>query len=125
VNTLLAIAVGGALGSVLRYLMGAMVQGWTSARFPIGTLSVNVVGSLAIGVLYIWLLERTDASPASVGFWMTGVLGGFTTFSAFSLESVDLLGQGAWSRALAYVLLSVVLCLGAAALGIWGARRLV
>jgi CrcB protein len=125
VNTLVAIAVGGALGSVLRFLLGAMVQGWTSARFPIGTLSVNVAGSLAIGVLYVWLLERTAAPPAAVGFWMTGLLGGFTTFSAFSLESIGLVEQGAWPRALAYVLLSVVLCLGAAALGLWGARRFV
>lgn len=122
-NTLAAIAAGGALGSVLRYLMGTLVQGWTPVRFPVGTLSVNVLGSLAIGVLYVWLLERTPSSPSAVGFWMTGVLGGFTTFSAFSLESVGLLQQGAWPRALTYVLLSIVLCLGAAALGIWGARR--
>jgi len=105
--TLPLIALGGALGSVLRYMMVAAIGA------PLGTLAVNVLGSLAIGVLFIWLGARDGWQL----FLMTGVLGGFTTFSAFSLDTLKLVEGGQTLQALAYVAGSVTLSLAAVALG--------
>lgn len=122
--TIAAIALGGALGSVLRYLLASAVQGVAGRQFPLGTLTVNVLGSLAIGVLFVWLFERSAATPAIRAFWMIGVLGGFTTFSSFSLETFHLIAEAAYGRALANAALSVVLCLGATWLGVIVGRQL-
>lgn len=101
------VAIGGAVGSVLRYL--AVV----SIGQPLGTMVVNVLGSFAMGVLVVMLSSRTSLSP----FVMTGVLGGFTTFSAFSLDAMKLWDGGAALQALGYVLGSVTLSIVAVALG--------
>jgi CrcB protein len=122
--TIAAIALGGALGSVLRYLMANAVQGWAGRQFPLGTLAVNVLGSLVIGLLYVWLLERTSAGVTARAFWMVGVLGGFTTYSSFSLETFNLIAQAAYLRALANAVLSVVLCLVATWVGVLAGRQL-
>jgi CrcB protein len=119
-----AIALGGALGSVLRYLLANAVQTLAGRQFPAGTLVVNVVGSLLIGVLYVWLLERAPATAPVRAFWMVGVLGGFTTFSSFSMETFNLIAQAAFGRALANVTLSVALCVGATWLGVLAGRQL-
>jgi len=109
----LLVAIGGAAGSLLRYLVSLafMGMGW-----PWGTLLVNVLGSFTMGIL-----AGIGLSPQQRLFWMTGVLGGFTTFSAFSLETAAL-----WERAhgegVAYVALSVILGLAAFATGMWLAR---
>lgn len=108
-NTLVMVALGGAIGSVLRYGVGALVA------FPFGTLAVNVAGSLLIGAGWAWLAVR---APAAVPFLMVGILGGFTTFSTFSLDTLRLLGEGRIGLALAYVLASVLLSLAACGLGI-------
>ncbi len=108
--SLLSVALGGALGASLRYLTGLAVG------FPYGTLSVNVAGSLAIGVLAVYLLGNKGNSAAAP-FLITGVLGGFTTFSAFSLDTIRLLEQGRTGAALAYVLASVGLSVLACAAG--------
>lgn len=121
---LLAIALGGALGSVLRYLMSMGVQNAVGRAFPLGTLTVNVLGSFAIGVLYVVLLEKAAAAPWRL-FWIVGVLGGFTTFSSFSLETFGLLSEGAYGKALLNVGLSVGLCLLATWAGIVAARSFV
>ena len=105
--TLTQVAVGGAIGSVLRYLMVAAVSA------PLATLVVNVAGSLAMGVLFVTLASRTTYSP----LLMTGVLGGFTTFSAFSLDALKLWENGQTPQAVLYVLASVILSLIAVALG--------
>jgi fluoride exporter len=119
-----AIALGGALGSVLRYLLANAVQTLAGRQFPAGTLVVNVIGSLLIGVLYVWLLERAPATAAVRAFWMVGVLGGFTTFSSFSMETFNLVAQAAYWRALLNVTLSVALCIGATWLGVLAGRQL-
>lgn len=113
-QTLPLIALGGALGSVLRYLMVTAIGG------PLGTLAVNVLGSLAIGVLFVWLGAREGWQL----FLMTGVLGGFTTFSAFSLDTLKLIEGGQIPQAAAYVAGSVALSLAAVALGMALARGL-
>ena len=122
--TIVAIALGGALGSVLRYLMANAVQAFAGRQFPAGTLAVNVIGSLLIGMLYVWLLERAPAAAPVRAFWIVGVLGGFTTFSSFSMETFNLIAQAAYVRALMNVLLSVVLCIGATWLGVLAGRQL-
>jgi fluoride exporter len=105
--TLTQVAVGGALGSVLRYLAVSSVGA------PLGTLVVNVLGSLVMGALFVVLLGRTQLSP----LLMTGVLGGFTTFSAFSLDALRLYQAGQPGQAALYVAGSVLLSLAAVALG--------
>lgn len=107
-QTLPLIALGGAIGSVLRYLMV------TAVGAPVGTLAVNVLGSFAIGVLFV-LLGARDGWQL---FLMTGVLGGFTTFSAFSLDTLKLVQTGQTLQAAAYVGASVALSLAAVALGV-------
>ncbi len=123
-NQVLAIAGGGALGALLRYWVSNGVYLLTGRDFPYGTLVVNVLGSLLMGFLYIWLLERTLASAATRAFLVIGLLGAFTTFSTFSIETLNLMEAGQMGRALLNVLMSVVLCVGAAALGVMLARQI-
>jgi len=123
-NQVLAIAGGGALGALLRYWVSNGVYLLAGRDFPYGTLVVNVLGSLLMGFLYIWLLERTLASAATRAFLVIGLLGAFTTFSTFSIETLNLMEAGQMGRALLNVLMSVVLCVGAAALGVMLARQI-
>jgi CrcB protein len=111
-QTLPLIALGGAIGSVLRYLLVAAVGA------PWGTALVNLLGSFAIGVLFVLLDTRTGWQL----FLMTGLLGGFTTFSAFSLDTLKLIEAGQPLQAALYVLGSVALSLIAVALGVALAR---
>lgn len=112
----LLVAAGGALGSMGRYGVSLLAMAWLGAAFPWGTLAVNVLGSVAIGVL-----AGQGISGGARLFWVTGVLGGFTTFSAFSLEAALLWERAAWQGVL-YVLASLGLGLAAFALGWWVAR---
>lgn len=105
--TLSQVALGGAIGSVLRYLTV------TAFGAPWAVAAVNVVGSFAMGVLFVALTSRAQISP----FLMTGVLGGFTTFSAFSLDALRLWQSGQTTQAVFYIALSVGLSLFAVALG--------
>src|ERR1700736_1324233 len=111
---LLLVAVFGGLGSVLRYLVSGWCQRLTSGSFPVGTLAVNVIGCLAIGILgaYVFgpFLVREEYRIAV----MVGLLGGFTTFSSFSWETLILLNGGQFALALLNVVLSNVLGLAAA-----------
>jgi len=123
-NQVLAIAGGGAAGALLRYWISSGVYLLAGRAFPYGTLVVNVFGSLLMGFLYIWLLERVPAGPALRAFVLIGLLGAFTTFSTFSLETLNLMEAGQIGRAVLNVLISVVLCIGAATLGVMLARQL-
>jgi CrcB protein len=108
------VALGGALGSVSRYGVSRL---WPVAPggFPVATLTVNLLGSFAIGLLYIWIASRPGTGgDAARLFWMTGVLGGFTTYSAFALEATLL---GFSFAGAAYVLVTVIGCIGGAWLG--------
>ncbi len=119
----LAVAAGGAMGSLLRYWIGLGVHHLLGRGFPYGTLTVNVIGSFAIGVLYVLLAERAS-TPELRALLITGFLGGFTTFSAFSIETLLLIEQGAALKVLANIVLSLILCLGAAWIGLTLGRQL-
>ena len=114
--TILAIALGGAGGSVLRYVIGGFFQRTSHSGFPVGTLSVNVIGCLAIGIL-VQHFMNLEPSSALRGLLVVGFCGGFTTFSAFSHETIGLVYGGAYMKAALYTALSVVLCLAATATG--------
>ncbi len=111
------IALGGAVGSVVRYLLGGAIQRAGGIGFPVGTLAVNVIGSFVIGALAQHYLN-TQTSPAMRAALITGFCGGFTTFSAFGLETVGLLEGGEYGKAAAYMLLSVTLSVTASFAGI-------
>jgi len=109
---LLLIALGGAAGSVLRYLVGGRVQHFAPHGFPVGTLFVNAVGCLLIGML-IRQFMNVQTHNYVRALLVVGFCGGFTTFSTFSAETLGLIEGGEYVRAMSYVLLSVALCLGA------------
>jgi CrcB protein len=123
-NQILAIAGGGAVGAVLRYWVSNGVYAFSGRGFPYGTLAVNVLGSLVMGFLFVWLLERLSNDLTLRAFLLIGLLGAFTTFSTFSVETLSLIESGQLARALANVLVSVVLCIAAAALGVLLARQI-
>ena len=104
----LLVALGGALGSVARWGLTGLVQRWTGSSLPFGTFVVNAIGSLLIGFVTALALERALVAPGARLFMVTGVLGGFTTFSALSYETFALLRDGQWLAAAAYSLGSVV-----------------
>jgi CrcB protein len=118
----LAVAFGAAAGALARWQVGLWLNP-RHASLPLGTLAVNVVGGLLIGMAMV-LLARPDQAAWRL-LLVTGFLGGLTTFSAFSAESLHLLQRGDWGWALAHSLLHVVGALGAAALGAWIARHLI
>lgn len=120
-QTGLLIGCGGAIGAVLRHFSGVAAAVLFGAGFPIGTLFVNVSGSLAMGCLAAMLLERT-ADPRISAFLLTGLLGGFTTFSAFSLETVGLIRDARLVAAFSYVAASVVLSVAMFMVGNWLGR---
>jgi len=113
--TFLAVALGGAVGASLRFMLYRLFATNTASWIPYATLLVNVLGSFLLGLLVGW--------SGQFPIWLrtglaVGVLGSFTTFSTFSVETLSLIDQGAWFRAIAFVLLNVLLCLGAAWMGI-------
>jgi fluoride exporter len=122
---LLAVALGSAVGGVARFLLSAWIQQRTATSFPYATLLVNISGSLALGFLATWTFETAGVSSELRALLTTGLCGGYTTFSSFSLETVALAEEGALGTAAAYVALSVVLSVMAALLGVYGARQLV
>jgi CrcB protein len=115
-NQVLAIAAGGAVGSVLRFWMSTWVHSFAGRSFPYGTLTVNVLGCLAtVSVLFVDRLSDNAVLRAGI---LIGVLGGFTTFSSFSIETFNLIEQGAWFKAAANMAGSLLLCVGATWVGV-------
>lgn len=120
---LLAIAVGSAAGGVSRYLVGNAVTRWAGGEFPLHTLLINITGSFLLGFLYKYGADTGGLSPEVRGLLMIGFCGGYTTFSAFSLETVALIESGAVGKAALYILLSVAFSVGAAAAGMALSKR--
>ena len=123
-NSVLVVAIGGAIGSVARFkLSGYILHHTIDWRFPAGTFAVNVAGCLVAGILAV-LAEKYDFFSAEVRLLLfTGLLGGFTTFSAFGLETMHLLKRGEFLVAAANVMLSVTVGLVVLWLGMWLASR--
>ena len=118
------VALGGALGSVSRFLLGPALQRLLDTTFPVGTLFINVTGSLILGFVTRLAIEGVHVTPEARAFIAVGFCGGFTTFSTFSYEAIQLLEDGAGWRAFLYVGTSVMLSLGAAFVGMVAAREL-
>jgi CrcB protein len=115
---MLAIAVGGAIGSVLRYAVSTGIYSVAGRSFPYGTLTVNVVGSLLMGLLFVMLIDRAGIPEIWRMALLVGLLGAFTTFSTFSIETLNLLQSGDYTRAMANIMLSIILCLVATWIGL-------
>ena len=114
-TTLLSVALGGALGASGRYLVNVATMRAFGPGFPVGTITVNVLGSFLMGVLVVVLAKKGNAYAPLL---MTGMLGGFTTFSAFSLDALTLFERGQVGSAALYVGLTLALTLGAIVLGV-------
>lgn len=116
---IIAIAVGGGVGSVLRFLVSSWIQGRTRTEFfPWGILMVNLIGCLLIGILFGIIVERFNTDPVWRSCIFLGLLGGFTTFSSFTLDTVTLLNSGAYGVATIYILMSVMVGILATMLGL-------
>jgi len=120
----LAIAAGGALGAVLRFWMSSGVYALLGRGFPYGTLAVNVLGSLLMGFLFVLLIDKLSLGPNWRAALLIGLLGAFTTFSTFSMETLNLVEEGEIMKALLNTVLSVVLCVGAAWAGVLVGRSI-
>lgn len=118
------VATGGAIGSVFRYLVGVWSVRLAGPNFPWGTLAVNVVGSFMIGLLVELVARRLNASMEMRLFLVTGVLGGFTTFSSFALDAASLLERGATGLSIVYVLASLIVSIAAVFAGLALSRNL-
>ena len=122
---LLLVAFGGALGSVARYLMGGWVYTLAGKpEFPLGTFVVNMIGCFVIGVLNQFAESQQIVAPQFRLLLIVGFMGGFTTFSSFGYETVDLLREGETFQAIANAVLQVVIGLSACAFGIWLGRMI-
>lgn len=123
-NTFL-IFLGSGLGGISRYWVSNRIYSLFGRQFPYGTLAVNISGSFMMGFLFILLLERfTLIGPQLRSLLLVGFLGGYTTFSAFSIETINLFENGAWVNGCLNIFSSVFLCLIATWLGVMGGKQL-
>lgn len=124
INTLL-IFLGAGIGGVFRYWVSNGVYWLMGRQFPYGTLVVNASGCFLMGLLFVLTLERFDGiGPQLRSLLLIGLLGGYTTFSSFSIETLNLFESGAWVSATLNIFISVVLCLVLTWLGVLGGRQL-
>jgi len=123
-TNLFYIAVGGAIGALMRYWVSTGVYALFGRGLPWGTLAVNVIGSALMGLFYVLLIERMAASVAWRSLLLIGLFGAFTTFSTFSIETLNLLESGELARAVVNILLSLSLCMIAVWLGVVFGRQL-
>ena len=119
---LLAVGAGGFLGAILRFLISGWVQKLSPTLFPVGTLSVNVLGSFIIGFMALYF--ESVVAPHQKALVITGMLGALTTFSTFSLETLTMLQGGLWGRVTMNITLNVILCITATMLGMMLFKRL-
>lgn len=117
-----SIAAGGAVGAVARHFVSGRLLRWLGPDFPYGTLAVNILGSFAMGILVGMFAHFWDASQEMRAFLTVGLLGAFTTFSAFSLDTVTLFERGAWVAAATYIVSSVLFSLGGLFAGVYLSR---
>ena len=120
----LAIAGGGAIGALMRFYASTGIYAFLGRGFPYGTLFVNISGSIVMGLLYVLFIDRLQVSPEVRSALLVGVLGAFTTFSTFSIETLNLLENGELSKATLNIVLSISLCLLGAWLGMLAGRQL-
>ena len=118
----LAVAVGGALGAMARYGVSSIIFNPSSQKFPWATMSVNVLGSFVMGLLFVIIVEKGALPTEMRSLLMIGFLGAFTTFSTFSLDALGLWQNGHLLLALVYALGTVVLCLAAISIAVWLTR---
>ena len=123
-GVVLMVALGGALGSLVRYFMAGAVQPAWWPGFPFGIFVVNITGGLAMGLITGLAALKLNLTPEMRAFLTTGILGGYTTFSTFSLDSAMLMERGAYAQAGAYITGSVVLSIFALFAGLWLVRAL-
>jgi CrcB protein len=121
-NTILAVGFGGGIGALMRHFMNGAVANWLGPEFPWGIMFINILGSLIMGVLVGFFGLVAEIPQHWKIFLTTGILGGFTTFSTFSLDSVMLIERGQYAQAALYIGGSVIVSLLALALGMWGMR---
>lgn len=122
---ILAIGAGGAIGAVLRHFVGMMFLHMMGANFPWGTISVNIIGSFIMGVLVTYFALVWNPSQELKAFLTVGLLGGFTTFSAFSLDVITLWERGASMAAMGYIMGSIMLSILALSFGMMMVRMLI
>jgi CrcB protein len=115
----LAVAIGGALGSVARYALSSWIFDITSHKFPYATLIVNVAGSFVMGILFVVIVERAALPAEMRSLLMIGFIGAFTTFSAFSLDALGLWQNGHVLMSVIYMITTIILCLVAISTAIW------
>lgn len=120
----LVIASGGAIGALLRYITSQFIYNRLGQEFPYGTLGVNIIGSLLMGFFYILFIERLALSSEWRSFLLIGLLGAFTTFSTFSIETLNLMFSGELIKAVLNIVISVLLCIIAAWVGVVIGRQL-
>lgn len=123
-TNLLLVCAGGAIGAGARYLVGVLALQLLGPAFPWGTLAVNIIGSFVMGLLAHWLIAWPGAPVAARLLIMTGLLGGFTTFSAYALDVVALVERGNWLGAIVYAAVSVGGAIAAVVAGLALARAL-
>lgn len=121
----MAIALGGACGAMSRYWLSGQMEKLNNTAFPLGTFSVNLIGSLLMGLFAVLLLEKLNLSEPWRPLILVGFLGAMTTFSTFSIEALQLLQQGNFSTALFYIAFSVAACLLAVWVGMQLARLII
>ena len=116
--TYLYVAFGGAIGACLRWFITSKCELWFGKGMPFGTLAVNVSGSFLLGIVFVLLQNESLAESPYKAFLSVGLLGAFTTFSTFSMDTLLFLQQGEWLKAIANVVLNVLLCILAAAIAV-------
>ena len=123
-KTLMLVAIGGAIGAVARYSLSSQVYHWLGSDFPWGTMIVNVLGSFLMGFLFFLMAERIVVSGELRTAVLVGGLGAFTTFSTFSIETINLIQRGTSLTAILNICFSVVVCMAAVWVGMRLARSI-